>query len=307
MHPKAFCCPTNDDNMAALKNSVLALKERGQNIRNTPSPDSQIPKKEENLHSTHSFVWSFNSKATNNTCGEAGTIENSLKNSPKFIKLAEKKKNRELVIVQGEKVKLALKKDGRFLRSIFKRNFVLSCTSTGVQTELSNLIDDLNDKTFQIVLLNKSDPPESESQPSSLDDAYHASSDSQSPVSDKENKKRRQVEREMSLRKVVEKDVYSKGMKNKMVLQFEDYLKTIKTETSELSSVPDLLHLEFGRNGLMCQEVKTWKKLMGLGDSVCQVRINGGPVGSGFLLFGSTLASFHKVVESPLSGIHREV
>uniref|UniRef100_A0A3P9IQX3 Serine protease n=1 Tax=Oryzias latipes TaxID=8090 RepID=A0A3P9IQX3_ORYLA len=295
-----------------------------------------LPQKED-LHSTHSFEWSYNNKKpTRTTCSEAGTIENSLKNSASFKAIAEKNKDKELVIVQGrrgicshspcsllergsitlkyikasdnpnkaassrvrafrgkrsgdvvrfhvlarggknivkilhnpalkakvdeitvwgykgEKVKHALKKDGRFCHYIFKKNFVLSCTTTRVQTELSNLVDDLDDKTFQVVLLNKSEPPE-------------ASSDYQSP--------------------------------DHLRSQIEDYVKGMKTKSSELSSVPDLLHLEFGRNALMCQEVKTMKKLMRLSDSVCQVRINGGAVGSGFLWFRSFVLTNGHVIK----------
>ncbi|XP_004076307.1 protein FAM111A [Oryzias latipes] len=365
--------------MTALKKSfganILKLQERDQNIRNTPSPDSQIPKKKEDLHSTHSFEWSYiTKKLTRTTCSEAGTIENSLKNSGSFKAIAEKNKDKELVIVQGrrgicshspcsllergpitlkyikasdnpnkaassrvrifrgkrsgdlvrfhvlarggknivkilhnpalkakvdeitvwgykgEKVKHALKKDGRFCHYIFKKNFVLSCTTTGVQTELSNLVDDLDDKTFQVVLVNKSEPPEGDSQSSSLDDAYQASSDYQSPVSD-DNGQKGNLKNEM-----VEQDASSKPMQDHLRSQIEDYVKGMKTK-SELSSVPDLLHQEFSRNALMCQEVKTMKKLMRLSDSVCQVRINGGAVGSGFLWFRSFVLTNGHVIK----------
>ncbi|KAF6715754.1 Protein FAM111A [Oryzias melastigma] len=126
---------------------------------------------------------------------------------------------------------------------------------------------------------------------------YYASSDLRSTVSDKDNKQRMQIKKEIPFQTVVEKNVCSKAMKKKLLSQFEDYVKAIKTETSEHFSVPDLLRLEFSRNGLMCQEVKTMKKLMSLGDSVCQVRINGRPIGSGFLLFGRFVLTNSHVIK----------
>uniref|UniRef100_A0A8C7XH22 Serine protease n=1 Tax=Oryzias sinensis TaxID=183150 RepID=A0A8C7XH22_9TELE len=174
---------------------------------------------------------------------------------------------------KGEKVKHALKKDGRFCHYIFKKNFVLCCTTTGVQTELSNLVDDLDDKTFQVVLLNKSEPPEGDSQSN-------------------DNGQKEHLKNQM-----VEQDASSKPMQDHLRSQIEDYVKGMKTKSSELSSVPDLLHLEFGRNVLMCQEVKTMKKLMRLSNSVCQVRINGVAVGSGFLWFRSFVLTNGHVIK----------
>ncbi|XP_026184673.1 protein FAM111A-like [Mastacembelus armatus] len=46
----------------------------------------------------------------------------------------------------------------------------------------------------------------------------------------------------------------------------------------------DIVIPKYGKNVLSCMEVKQTKRLMELSSSVCQVRFNGVPVGSGFLL-----------------------
>lgn len=83
---------------------------------------------------------------------------------------------------KGEKVKHALKRDGRFLDIIFKKTCELSHTSTEVTTDMSSLVDDLDGENFKITLLNKSAPPDS--QPGSLDDAYVMQNEAQIPDAD---------------------------------------------------------------------------------------------------------------------------
>ncbi|XP_063340733.1 serine protease FAM111A-like [Pelmatolapia mariae] len=102
------------------------------------------------------------------------------KNVVRILKNPELRKDMQEITVyayEGEKVKQALRRDGRFLNTMFKKNCVLFNMRTEVNTEMCNLVDDLADETFKIKLLDKSDPPES--QPGSLDDAYVLQSESQ--------------------------------------------------------------------------------------------------------------------------------
>uniref|UniRef100_A0A3P8TFP4 Uncharacterized protein n=1 Tax=Amphiprion percula TaxID=161767 RepID=A0A3P8TFP4_AMPPE len=281
-------------------------------------------------HPTHSFELCFSNKSvTTITCDKAGTVEDVLKRSSQFRRDAEKHKDKELVILRdgkaislhfpcslirnerlilkyvkaankptkgvssrvtsrkedpssnlvmfhvlvkggknvvnilknpalkteiqevtvyaykGEKVKQALKRDAHFLNTIFKKNCALFERSTEINIEMSNPVDDLDGKTFQIILLDKSSPPDSQS--SSLDDAY----------------------------------IYSQ-----LSSKFKDSMKGMKTQNVET-----------------CREVKMMKKLMELSDSVCQVRINGTPEGSGFLLFGNFVLTNAHVIKD----IHNDV
>ncbi|XP_035521834.1 protein FAM111A-like, partial [Morone saxatilis] len=200
---------------------------------------------------------------------------------------------------KGEKVKHALKRDGRLRNIVFKKNCALSHKSTEVTTEMSTLADDLDGETFKIILLNKSAPPES--QPGSQDDAYMMQNESLNSESDRNqdrpqesattesvNNNTPNEEPEVNNKKTAEKNCEipnSKTMKDYLSSQFESLVKGLKTPQSKFSRIQNLFRVEFGKNDQACAEVKTMKKLMKLCDSVCQVRVNGRPEGSGFLLF----------------------
>uniref|UniRef100_A0A3Q4MD76 Serine protease n=1 Tax=Neolamprologus brichardi TaxID=32507 RepID=A0A3Q4MD76_NEOBR len=255
------------------------------------------------------------------TCDQAQTIEDCLKKSPKFCTAAGKQKGKELVIVKnaraitshfpsvetpekpvsvscnkrqssklvmfhlltrggenivrilknrelqkgfpeitvyaykGEKVKQALQRDGRFYSSVFTKNCVLSNASTEVEIEMSSLVNDLDSETFRIKLLDKSNPPTSQS--GSLDDTYVLQSESQTSESGGH-------------------------------AELSQQTNTVKSETDNT--------VEKNRS-LWKYDVKTMKKLMELSNSVCQVRINGKPRGSGFLLFGNFILTNAHVIQ----------
>uniref|UniRef100_A0A3Q1BPC4 Serine protease n=1 Tax=Amphiprion ocellaris TaxID=80972 RepID=A0A3Q1BPC4_AMPOC len=142
---------------------------------------------------------------------------------------------------KGEKVKQALKRDAHFLSTIFRKNCALFERSTEINIEMSNPVDDLDGKTFQIIF---------------LDDYAQLSS------------------------------------------KFKDSMNGRKTQVPKLSRIQNLLRVEFEKNAETCREVKTEKKLMELSDSVCQVRINGTPIGSGFLLFANFVLTNAHVINN---------
>ncbi|XP_068457404.1 serine protease FAM111A-like [Clinocottus analis] len=200
---------------------------------------------------------------------------------------------------KGENVKHALKRDGHLQPILFKKNCALSKPNTDVTIEMSNLVDDLDGETFKIILLNRSSPPDS--QPGSLDDAYTTPNESQ--ISDLEGSQ--DPPQQSSTTESVNVDTpkktagrvareapnfpvreipSSQKMRSRLVLQFKDFLKVKKNQASGLSPMKHL-SVEFGKNTKTCLEMKTMKKLGELGNSVCQVRVNGRPEGTGFLLF----------------------
>ncbi|KAM4546134.1 serine protease FAM111A-like [Odontesthes bonariensis] len=188
---------------------------------------------------------------------------------------------------KGERVKQALRRDGRFLSAILKKNCALSNTDTDSVTELSSLVDDLRGKTFQIILLNKSSPPAS--QFGSLDDAYMALSGSQSWAEPEDGgtwNKKPDLNGNLEPENLVQEMPCSKTMQDRLSSQFTECVKGLKTQAPKLSRIQNLLRAEFGQNDQMCRDVKTMRALMDLSNSVCQVRINGRPCGSGFLLLG---------------------
>ncbi|KAK2882080.1 serine protease FAM111A-like [Channa argus] len=197
---------------------------------------------------------------------------------------------------KGEKVKQALRRDGRFQNTIFKKNCVLSHTSTEVNTEMSNLVDDLDGKTYKIILLNKSSPPES--LPGSLDDTYVMQNESQGSDS-VENQDPQQSPtdavngnapmKKEKLNNTAPDEIceipHSKKMQHHLSSQFKHLMEKKKTGISQLSCIQNLLRVEYGKSAQTCTDVKFMKELMNLSNYVCQVRINGTPTGSGFLLF----------------------
>ncbi|XP_040005607.1 serine protease FAM111A-like [Xiphias gladius] len=200
---------------------------------------------------------------------------------------------------KGETVKQALKRDGRFLNTVFKKNCVLSHKITQVNTEMSNLVDDLDGKTYKIILLNKFSPPES--QPGSLDDAYMMPDKSQrsdsdgnqgpseqstttESVNDNMMENKPQTNGNTAAQTTFHEIPDSGNMQNHLSSVFKHLVDGMKT-LPKLSRIQNLLRVEYGKNAETCTEVKTMKKLMVRSTSVCQVRINGSPEGSGFLLF----------------------
>lgn len=200
---------------------------------------------------------------------------------------------------KGETLKQALRRDGRILSHILKKNCALSHVSTEVNTEMSNLVDDLDGKTYKIILLNKCSPPES--LPGSLDDAYMTQNESQRSDSDENQdpqksdttmsvndstpKKKQKLNDNTASEKIVREITNSNNMQHYLSSQFKLSVKVMKTGVSKLSRIQNLLRVEYGKSAQTFAEVKTMKKLMDLSSNVCQVRIDGRPEGSGFLLF----------------------
>ncbi|XP_056267298.1 serine protease FAM111A-like, partial [Pseudoliparis swirei] len=180
---------------------------------------------------------------------------------------------------EGETVKQALERDGRLQEELFKRNCALSNKSTQVTTEMSSLVDDLNGDTFKIILLNRDSPPNS--QPSSLEDAPLEQSSTTEAVNVDTPKKTVVLDGKEPPDSHFCEITHSKMM-SYLNSQFQDFVKSKKIE-----GLTPIKHLsvEYGKNAQRCLEVKTMKQLMELSNSVCSVRVNGTPTGSGFLLF----------------------
>ncbi|KAM8741622.1 family with sequence similarity 111.2 isoform 1-T3 [Acanthopagrus schlegelii] len=350
-------------------------------------------KQREKSHATHSFSWQWLSRRTTWTCNRAGTVEEVLKRSPAFKKIAGQNKDKELVFLKngkaisshtpcrlmikdeqlivkyiqqdkdknepkphvsapvvqsvelvmfhvltkggkkvvrimrnpalrtnfeeitvyaykGEKVKNALRRDGRFSNEVFKKNCVLSDTSTADTTEMSSLVDDLDGKTFKIVLLDKSPPPETPPCSLELVQSYSPRSDSdvnqdppqQSATTESENdnrpREKPEPEGDTAPEQIPRKIPNSKTMQCQLATKFTELVKGTKSQIPKLSRVQNLFRVEYGKNDQTCREVKTMKKLMELSNSVCHVRVNGRAGGSGFLLFDKFVLTNGHVIKN---------
>ena len=170
----------------------------------------------------------------------------------------------------------------------YKRSCVLSTSDFVV--DMSNLVDDLGGKTYTIIegknLL--------ESQPGSLEDDYLQSAESQRPdAEENQNPSEQPVidNTDTSGHTAAEQTPLhnSETMRSYLSSQFENFMKGEKTLSFRVGNktlpMTEVLRVEYGKNAQTCTDVKTMKKLMGFSNSVCQVRINDRPMGSGFLLF----------------------
>ncbi|XP_030010475.1 protein FAM111A-like isoform X2 [Sphaeramia orbicularis] len=217
-------------------------------------------------------------------------VKNKGKNLRKILKNpAIEALDQELTVYahKGEEVRHALERDGRFQETIFQKNCALVDTN-GEFTEMSNLVDDLDGKTFQIILLNKSCPPDS--QPGSLDDTCAVQSESPpsdlnencdpSPSSTPAKTEEKPKLNDFMVCVIPGSEKICELLRS----QLQNWVRT-ELEGKPKQSVPGFLRAEFGKRCETSFEVKTGKTLMRLSDSVCQVRIDGSPAGSGFLLF----------------------
>lgn len=186
---------------------------------------------------------------------------------------------------KGEKVKHALERDGRFVSIVFDKTCALSEMNTNV--ELSNLVDDLGGKMFQIIMLNKNSPPES--QPSSLDESL---SDEDCPSSDLDEN-----ENEKANKQEIQEIPDSKVFRSRLLSLVSDFMKRVFTScTGQTSDVHNLMRVEYGRSQGSFTVNAMEELMLQLKRSVCQVRIKGSGVGSGFLLFDNfVLTNYHVI------------
>ncbi|XP_062262595.1 serine protease FAM111A-like [Platichthys flesus] len=189
---------------------------------------------------------------------------------------------------KGETVKQALRRDARFLDIVFKKKCVLSTDDLVVNK--SNLVDDLGGKTYTITEV-KNLP---DSQPSSLEEDFVQSAESQRPEAEETQDPSEQsvnANTDTSGHTAAEPTPLpiSAEMRSHLSSQIENFMKWKKTapfrDGDKTFPMTKIMSVEFGKNAQACTEVKTMKKLMGFSNSVCQVRINGRAAGSGFILF----------------------
>ncbi|XP_029375203.1 protein FAM111A-like [Echeneis naucrates] len=171
---------------------------------------------------------------------------------------------------KGETVKQALRRDGRFLKTAFQNKCALSDLRTEVNTEMLNLVDDLDGKTFRIICIKKSNQSNSQSSSLESNDVYDENQDHLQESSTSEPNSNETVASTKILSEIPHSHKLLKGKKKKKGISQRSHKNLL---------------VEFGQNAGVCVETKTMMKLMKLSESVCQVRIDGNPSGSGFLLF----------------------
>ncbi len=237
------------------------------------------------------------------------------KNVIYIMKSNELKKTVDYVCVyglKGEEVKTALERDGRFIDKIFnEKHCVLSennalCDQT--KYEMSHTVEYLDKKIFQIICISHNPPAsklkkqtevKNESDVASNPSVSAKNDPDQNPIST-DQKETLHNKESTSLSTKWPVIPHSTEILKILRDQFKDLLETLKQRNPQ---VQKFFRAEYDKSVQSFSEVYKIKQLMSLSDSVCQIRVEGFPKGTGFLLFGRfVLTNAHvvrNVLESP--------
>ncbi|XP_073808045.1 serine protease FAM111A [Danio rerio] len=236
-------------------------------------------------------------------------------NVKKLLKSSALKKIAPYVCVwafKGEKVKTALKRDGRFNNVIYRKTCGLSEFGSETRYELSIPVDDLDRKAFQVVVISNKYQPDSQETVytehqsiTSAADMTETADPIQSPTNTEpkqkptgNTKKSRDSSRYVPKRFAANRIDDSTDTLDFLRNQFQDLLKTLKHRENlkNNSDVQKFFRAEFSKSVENFSEVKKVKQLMKFSDSVCQIRKTGSALGTGFLLFdGFILTNAHVI------------
>ena len=207
---------------------------------------------------------------------------------------------------KGQTVRAALEQDGRFNDDVLQTNYILEDTADGKLTQMSCPVDVLNDRCFRVERIGKNGTkPEATS-------SRTASSKSNQPTPNMSNQPTPNQSNEPTPNKSHQLSIYqpipnSEDLLQRLRSQFKNLVRQMK-ERQHLTPKAVKKHLsdEFGKSINFCNEVRTLRRFLELGDSVCQVRIDESAAGSGFLLFGKYILTNAHVVLDETKKTRRE-
>ncbi|KAA0717391.1 hypothetical protein E1301_Tti012155 [Triplophysa tibetana] len=196
-----------------------------------------------------------------------------------------------------ETLKTALKRDGRFTNKMFQKHCVLSELGTEIRYEMPKPVKNLDQKTFKVIVLKGPKQPDSDdditppvmTEPyvASVDDADTRQTDVNTEQETKQNKSPVKSTRP-SGRWFTPKEIPDSGEILKLLRdQFIGLLQQLKKRDNLKtdSQVQNFFKGEFAKSVESFLEVKKVKRLAELSDAVCQILVEGSPMGTGFLLF----------------------
>ncbi|XP_053084892.1 serine protease FAM111A-like [Pangasianodon hypophthalmus] len=206
--------------------------------------------------------------------------------------------------VKGEAVRAALKRDGRFNTVLFKKG-ALKEEKTESIMHLSNLVDHLDGKQFQVIVSPHPSGSQEPSQESSQEMSHESGEtvkDEKSEVSEPPQEKKNNKDSTSAQEKETETPEKEKKSRKypdlKEIPNTQEILSLLRAQHGELLKtlkerenlknnveVKRFFRKEYDKSAQSFSEVKRVKQLMELSDSVCQIRNNGFGSGTGFLLF----------------------
>lgn len=200
--------------------------------------------------------------------------------------------------VKGEKLKEALKRDGRFKGVVHSKGVLYEHENENT-VDLSTKVDFLGGKHFIIRCSphqtgsqessQESETPGVKDEISEVPETPQATNSSQDSSSTHEKKAETPQQEKTPKKKYPNtKEIPDTGEILKLLReQHKDLLKTLK-EREKLKNndeVKRFFREEYDKSAQSFTEVKKVRILMKLSDSVCQIRTDGSPLGTGFLLF----------------------
>ncbi|XP_067296397.1 serine protease FAM111A-like [Pseudorasbora parva] len=218
-----------------------------------------------------------------------------------------------------DKLKAALRRDGRFINVIFKKQCALrelgSETIYEINNGMSSTVEHLDRKHFEIIVICDDNQPESleilsdvstEMNEASAADLKENVDPNQHPVnSEQEKTQKRNPKKSKNTSAKYSKIIDSEEILGILRSQFKDLEETLKKRENlkNKSQVQTFYRAEYDKSVQSFSEVYKVKKLMSLSDSVCQIRVEGFARGTGFILFGQFILTNAHVVreflESP--------
>ena len=218
---------------------------------------------------------------------------------------------------KGQKVREALEEDGRFSDEVLQTNYYLEETTVTTRVERSHDVDCLDGRCFKIEKKRESFGTANDDAPKEVTSSKTASSDIPTPNQPTPNTSLQPNPSHQPTPNTSLQPTPNKGdqpnreeIYNLLCSQFPDLTKHMKGRQKDANSrdVRKLFSQEFGRNHQLCHDMGMLRRLVELGDSVSQVRINGEPAGSGFLLFGNyILTNAHVVLDDTTKNLKKNI
>ncbi|XP_039540584.1 serine protease FAM111A-like [Pimephales promelas] len=216
-----------------------------------------------------------------------------------------------------EKLKDALRRDGRFINVIFKKQCALRELGSEINHVMSNTVEHLNGKHFEIIVISDKNEPDSqedllsdvstEMNEASAADLKENVDSNQQPVNteQEETQKRNSMKSTNSFNIIPHSEEILRILRAQFPFLLDILLKRQEKprKKSEVQSDTIVCRAEYDKSVASFSEVYKIKQLMRLSDSVCQIRVEGFARGTGFLLFGQYILTNAHVIweflESP--------
>ncbi|ROL53753.1 Protein FAM111A [Anabarilius grahami] len=212
-----------------------------------------------------------------------------------------------------DKLKAALRRDGRFINAIFKKQCVLREFGSEINYGMSNTVEHLDRKCFEIIVISDKNQPDSqdyslsdvntEMNETSAADLKENVDPKQHPVNteQEETKNGNAVKSKNSFTNLFKIIPDSEEISRILCAQFPfllDILLKRQEKPRKKSEAQRVFRAEYDKSVQSFSEVCKIKQLMKLSHSVCQIRVEGFARGTGFLLFGQfILTNAHVVME----------